>query len=189
MQLLICAATPWELKTVKTQIKNLNLKQKLNIHYLCTGIGSYETIFSLTTFLTEHKESDFFLVNIGICGYWNKGEQPEKLIQIGRIKNLHTEKELLPPLPFQFAKIASIWSSEKPLLEGIDENGFVDMESRGIELVADKFRIPRLFLKVPFDRVWEETKSFDKEKACKLLAENIDYKELITKLFKTEQER
>ncbi|MDO4714505.1 MAG: hypothetical protein Q4B28_07925 [bacterium] len=102
MSLLICCATSGELKTVKTQIKSLNLKQKLDIHYLCTGIGNYETISTMTKFLTEEKESDFFLVNIGICGYWNQGEEAEKLIQVARIKNLHTDKELLPPLPFVF---------------------------------------------------------------------------------------
>ena len=182
MHLLICCGTPWELKTVKTQIKNLKLKQKLAIHYLCTGIGNYETIFTLTKFLTEQEDSDFFLVNIGICGYWNRGEQPEKLIQIGRIKNRTTEKELLPPLPIRFAKIESIRSSEKPILEGKEEYGFGEMESRGIELVADKFRLPRLFLKVPFDRVGEETKTFDREKACQMLAENIDYQTLLEQL-------
>lgn len=188
MEILICCATPWELKTVKTQIKSLNLKQTLAIHYLCTGIGNYEAIFSLTKFLTEHQGSDFFLVNIGICGYWNAGEKAEKLIQIGRIKSRTTEKELLPPLPIHFAKIESIWSSEKPIFETKGEKGFVEMESRGLELVADKFRLPRLFLKVPYDRVGEETKTFEKEKACKMLAESIDYQTLIKKiLYRGEQ--
>lgn len=182
MQILICCATPWELKTVKNQIKSLKLKQKLNIHYLCTGIGNYETIYSLATFLNEHSESDFFLLNIGICGYWNNGEKAEKLIQVGRIKNLHTGKELLPPLPFCFAKIESIFCSEKVLFEAVGNRGFVDMESRGFELIADKFRLPRLILKVPYDRIGEETQQFDKEKACKMLTEQIDYEALILKI-------
>ena len=136
----------------------------------------------MTKFLTEQEDSDFFLVNIGICGYWNHGKQPEKLIQIGRIKNRTTEKELLPPLPIRFAKIESVRSSEKPILEGKGAYGFGEMESRGIELVADKFRLPRLFLKVPFDRVGEETETFDREKACQMLAENIDYQTLLEQL-------
>ncbi len=181
MQLLICCATPWELKTVQAEIKKLKLKQNLKLHYLCTGIGNYETIFSLTKFLTEQQASDFFLVNIGICGYRNHNQEAEKLIQIGRIKNCSTGKELLPPLPISFAPIKSIRSSETVLTEPIPQEtkGFVDMESRGIELIADKFKLPRLFLKVPFDRVWEETKNFDREKACKMLAEKINYRELI----------
>lgn len=153
MKILVCCATPGELKTVKTQIKSLNLKQKLDIHYLCTGMGNYETIYTLTQFLTEHKASNFFLLNIGICGYWNQGEKAEKLIQIARIKNLQTGKELLPPLPFLFEKVSSIFCSEKILLEPVETSGFVDMESRAIELIADKFKLPRLLLKVPYDRI------------------------------------
>ena len=102
---------------------------------------------------------------------------------MGESKNRTTEKELLPPLPIRFAKIESIRSSEKPILEGKEEYGFGEMESRGIELVADKFRLPRLFLKVPFDRVGEETKTFDREKACQMLAEHIDYQTLLEQLF------
>ena len=182
MHFLVCCATSWELKTVKTQIKALNLKSNLKISYLCTGIGNYETIYSLTKFLTEHAESDFFLINIGIC--WHTCLQtPPKAIQIWRIKNPTTQKELLPPLPIVFDQIASIRSSETVMTEQIiEENSFVDMESRGIELVCDKFRIPRLFLKVPFDRIWTETKNFDKEKALEMLANHIDYERLIKSL-------
>ena len=61
------------------------------------------------------------------------------------------------------------------------------MEARGVETVADAFRLPRLFLKVPFDRVGEETRAFDKEAACKLLAEAIDYRALLTQLSAREQ--
>lgn len=190
MLFLVCCATSWELKTVKTQIKALNLKSNLKISYLCTGIGNYETIYTLTKFLTEHAESDFFLVNIGIC--WHTCLQtPPKAIQIWRIKNLTTQKELLPPLPKEllpplpivFEQIASIRSSETVMTEQIiEENSFVDMESRGIELVCDKFRIPRLFLKVPFDKIWIETQNFDKEKALEMLANHIDYERLIKRL-------
>ena len=182
MHFLVCCSTSWELKTVKAQIKALNLKSNLKISYLCTGIGNYETIYSLTKFLTEHAESDFFLVNIGIC--WHTCLQtPPKAIQIWRIKNLTTQKELLPPLPILFEQIASIRSSETVMTEQIiEENSFVDMESRGIELVCDKFRISRIFLKIPFDKVWTETKNFDKEKALEMLANHIDYERLIKSL-------
>ena len=54
------------------------------------------------------------------------------------------------------------------------------MESWGIEYVCDKFRIPRVILKVPVDKIGEEV--FDKEKASKMLAENLDYGEIIKKL-------
>jgi hypothetical protein len=38
MKLLLCAATPKELKVVKEEIKKLQLKLSLPIVYLCTGI-------------------------------------------------------------------------------------------------------------------------------------------------------
>lgn len=183
MKILICCATTWELKTVKSQIKSLNLKKKLEIEYLCTGIGNYETIFSLTKFLTENQKSDFesyFLLNIGICGYMSQ-QLPPSLIQVARIQNLATGKELLPPIPFVFAQIKSVFSSENVLKERnlTEEAGFVEMESRAIELVADRFRLPRLMLKVPYDKVGQETLNFDKQAALTLLAQNINYGDLI----------
>lgn len=72
-------------------------------------------------------------------------------------------------------------------MEAKGEKGFVEMEIRGLELVADKFRLPRLFLKVPYDRVGGETKTFDKEKACKMLGEQIDYKALLEQLLALEK--
>lgn len=189
MPILICCATPGELKTAKTQIKSLKLKSKLDIHYLCTGIGNYATIFSLSQFLTEQARrnpdqiQNFFLVNIGVCGYMSKHPAP-KCIQIWRIQNLHTNKELLPPLPIVLAPITSIFCSEIVLSSRnlTVEEGFVDMESWGIERVADQFRIPRIFIKVPVDKVGDETLAFDKEKACQMLADHIDYELLIKKI-------
>jgi hypothetical protein len=181
MKLLICCATPWELKTVKTKIKSLNLKTNLDIFYLCTGIGNYETIYTLTNYLTqtEDKES-IFLINIWICWYRNKSNDKAKFIQVWRIKNLYTQKELLPPIPFIFWKIESIYSSDKIVLESPNEEyWFVDMESRWIEICCNKYIIPHIFLKVPYDRIGQETKSFNKDEACKTLFENIDYKKLI----------
>ena len=150
--------------------------------YLCTGVGNYATILSLAKFLTEQQDSDFFLINLGVCGYRSPANIVKTPFQVARIKNLHTGKELLPPLPFQFAPVASVRSSETPLLEPLGSEGFVEMEARGVETVADAFRLPRLLLKVPFDRVGEETRAFDKEAACKLLAEAIDYRALLTQL-------
>ena len=47
------------------------------------------------------------------------------------------------------------------------------MESRGIEIVTNKFNIPHIFIKVPYDRIGQETKNFNKEEACNKLANNI----------------
>ncbi|MDR3169547.1 MAG: hypothetical protein LBU27_07545 [Candidatus Peribacteria bacterium] len=58
------------------------------------------------------------------------------------------------------------------------------MESRGIELVAQHFLLPRILLKVPVDRIGEETKQFDREKALELMRSQIDYAFLLQQLLK-----
>ena len=183
MQFLIVCATPWELKTVKTQIKSLNFKKSFKITYLCTGMGNYETIYNLTKYFTENQETldDYIVINIWIC--WYRGEK-EKNIQVWRIKNINTKKELIVPISSEFSKISSIYSSETPVLQPLEneKSWYVDMESWAIEYCCDKFRVPRIILKVPYDRIWEETKSFNKDDACKLLSENIDCWKLIEKL-------
>ena len=182
MKILIVSALPAELKTIKTQIKSLNLKTKLAIDYLCTGMGNYAMIFALTKYLTEIAGQDIFLVNIGICGYYSD-TLPPAVVQIWRIKNLTTWKELLPPLPFLMGDITSIYCSEKPLMSwNIEWEGFVDMESWGFEWVADHFRLPRLLLKVPCDKVGEETLNFDRTLALSKLAQGINYQNLIQKI-------
>ena len=182
MKILIVSALPAELKTIKTQIKSLNLKTKLAIDYLCTGMGNYAMIFALTKYLTENTGQDIFLVNIGICGYYSD-TLPPAVVQIWRVKNLTTWKELLPPLPFLIGDITSIYCSEKLLMSwNIEWEGFVDMESWGFEWVADHFRLPRLLLKVPCDKVGEETLNFDRTLALSKLAQGINYQDLIQKI-------
>ena len=56
------------------------------------------------------------------------------------------------------------------------------MESWGFELVADHFRFPRLLLKVPYDKVGEETEHFDYHFATKKLAQSLDYYDLLQKI-------
>ena len=185
MNILICCATPRELKVVKEEIKKLNLKQQLPLEYLCTGIGNHKTIFSLTKFLSEHREEKYFIVNIGVCGYV---KEKIPLIQGGIVKHLSIEKETIVPIFLQLAPIKKLISSEivvddVRMLGGLEEEEcFVEMESRGIELVAQEFQFPRLFLKVPIDRIGEETKKFDVEWALEQLRENIDYLGLVEKV-------
>ena len=186
MKLIVCCATPWELKTVKWEIKKLNLKKSLDINYLCTGIGNYETIATLTNYLSTNSSDDSFLLNIWICWYKSKGNKtPPKVIQIWRIKNIHTNKEQLPPIPFILWEINSCYSSEIAILEAPQEEidfQFFEMEARGIELCCNKFNIPHIFLKVPYDRIGEETKNFNKEDACNKLSSAIDFEKVITNI-------
>ena len=153
-------------------------------------------IFNLTKFLDEKSQkSDFFwydfIINIWVCWFKKNWELKienwkikDDFIQIWRIFNLTTKKEILVPIFFEFWPIKSIACSENIVYEKnvLWEENYVDMESFAVEFVADKFKIPRIILKVPVDEVWDETKNFDFEKALKLLEGNIDYKLLIEKI-------
>ncbi|MCF7835278.1 hypothetical protein K9M48_04540 [Candidatus Gracilibacteria bacterium] len=187
MKILLCYATAGEGKIIKNKIKNLNLKINLDITYLCTGMGMYETIFNLTKTLNNQ---DFDIVlNIGVCGYLN---EKKDWIQVARTVNLSTGKELIVPIFIEFGNLESIGCSDIVIRNwgsgiGNLENklqitnkqipAYIDMESWAIEYVCDKFRIPRVILKVPVDKIGEEL--FDREKGSKLLTENLDYEKII----------
>lgn len=113
-----------------------------------------------------------------MCGY--VGEK-KNLVQVARIINASTNKESIVPIPQLLAPVSGCFCSETPVFEKIlnEENYVVDMESRAIDYVAQKFQIPRVILKIPVDLVGEETKNFDREKALKILDENIDWKKMI----------
>ena len=178
-KILIVSALSSELKVIKEKVKSLKIK-KLEIKFFESWMWNYKTILNLTEFLTNQ---DFdFIVNIWVC--WYKKEI-EKCIQVGRIKNLANNKELIVPIFFEFSKIKSIASSEKIIYDKkeIFEEDFVDMESYWFELVAEKFELPRIILKIPVDMIWEETKNFDFLKAKNFLKENIDYEKLFEKIF------
>ena len=163
MKILVVAAMPNELKAIKEWIKSANLKDNLDIDYLCCWIWNYETISSLEHYLSENKESTF-IWNIWICGYWNsKKENKSEPIQVSSVINIHTEKELIVPPFLQIAPFKTCFSSEIVILEKptfqkeiwiINDEMFFDMESRGIEFIASKYKLPRLILKIPFDFIW-----------------------------------
>jgi len=189
MKILLCYATAWEWKIIKEQIKNLNLKINLDITYLCTWMWMYETIFNLTKVLNNQ---DFDIVlNIGVCGYINERKYPDwpghGRIQVARTVNLTTNKELIVPIFVELGSLESIGCSEKIInvkweiinykLQTIN---YIDMESWAIEYVCDKFRIPRVILKIPVDKIGEE--EFNKRKGEILLAENLNYWKMIERL-------
>jgi nucleoside phosphorylase len=201
MKILVCCATSGELKAVKEEIKKLNLKTSLPITYLCTGIGNHETIFQLTKFLLEHSAEQFFIVNIGVCGYFYPERHTSNppcpplgkgVIQAATVEHLTIKKETIIPIFVQVAPLGKLVSSDRivdtpellPSILSDDPILYIDMESRGIELVAQHFLFPRLLLKVPVDRIGEETKQFDREKALELMKSQIDYAFLIQQLLK-----
>ena len=178
IKILFTAATSWELRVLKQEIKKLTLKN-IRVDFLLIWIWNYSTIYNLSSTIDKQKYN--FIVNIWVCGY---SEICQKFIQIGRIKNLSNNKELIVPSFIKMWNLESIASSEKIiyLSDEIWEENFVDMESYGVEFVSSQYEIPRIILKVPVDKIWEETKKFDFEKAKKLLWENIDYKLLLDKI-------
>lgn len=193
MKILIVAALAKELNLIKSGIKSAWLKTNLNIDYLCCWVWNYESIFSLEQYLTKNPEP-IFVWNIGICGYWNsENKKLNEPIQAASIINIHTEKERIVPPFLKLAPLKNCFSSEtiifnKPNFEKefltIDDEMYFDMESRWISFVAERYKMPYLILKVPFDFVWNETDwlfddkwSIIKEKKsdCNCL-ENLSYK-------------
>ena len=180
MKILVVAAMPNELKTIKEWIKSAWIKANLDIDYLCCGIWNYETISSLEHYLTENKEPTF-IWNIWVCGHRNlKNEKKFDPIQVTSIINIHTQKEVIIPPFLQIAPLKNCFCSESVVYEKpefgdkfwtIDDEMYFDMESRWIEFIASKYKYPRLILKVPFDFVGEEKDV--KEKNYKGLAEKM----------------
>lgn len=175
--LIVCALSA-ELNNIKEIVKNLGLRD-IKLSFFTTWMGNYNTILNLTRFL-ENNSFDF-IINIWVCGY--KTEKIEAF-QVARIYNLANLKEVIVPNLIDFLSLQSIACSDKIIFDSLliwDEN-FVDMESYGFEIVCDSFKIPRIILKIPVDKIWEETKNFDFEKASTFLKQNIDYKLLFEKI-------
>ncbi len=174
-KILFVSALPNELKVVKESVKNLKIRD-LKVDFLCSWMWNYETIFSLTKYL--EKTIYDMIINIWVCWYI---DEKQDFLQVSRIVNISTKKEALVPVYFKFWELVSIASSEVPIYNRDDIlwEKYVDMESYGVELVCNKYNIPRIILKVPVDKIWIETKNFDINKALKSLKDNINYEELL----------
>ncbi len=194
MKILLVVAMPNEMKPIKEWIKSANLRASLDIDFLCCGMWNYEAISSLEHYLTEKNEPTFIL-NIWMCGYWNpNNEKKTEPIQVSNVINIHTEKEqIIPP----FLQITSMWTCfswetltyERPQFKKeiwtINDEMYFDMESRWIELVASKYKSPRLYLKVPFDFVWLETEWCIRERAITdipILLQALPYHDYLEKI-------
>lgn len=180
--LFVCALSK-ELKIISQILSRKKVMREgfdIKTLFFTTWIWNYNTILNLTKFLQENEVD--FLVNIWVCGFDDKTEKTDdkNFIQVARIFNLANKKELIVPQVLEFWKLESIACSETPIFDKKEILGekFVDMESYWIEMVCDNFSIPRIILKVPVDKIWEETKNFSIEKALGILKENIDYEKL-----------
>ena len=165
---------PSEMKYIKEWIKLAGLKTNLDVDFLCCGMWNYSAIFSLEHYLTQYAEPTF-IRNIWMCGYRNPTDEKKSVpVQVSNIINIHTEKESIIPPFLQIAPLRTCFSGEtitfkKPEFDKeistLNNEMYFDMESRWIEFVASNFRLPRLFLKVPFDFVGVETEWCFKERA------------------------
>jgi len=169
-KILFIAATTTELRVIKALVVS-QPSSHMKADFLVTRIWNISTTLTLTQKLSQNKYD--FVVNIWVCWY-KQSKAP--IIQIIRSVYAPSMKEILTPVFFEFAPLSSIYSSEVPLYNSNlmwDEN-YVDMESYAVEKVCEHFKVPRIILKVPYDKVGLETQNFDIDLACTSLRENID---------------
>ena len=179
--ILFCCALSQELKIVKNEIKKLNF-QKLNINFLQTWVGNYNTIYSIKDYLNNNCVD--FLINIWVCGKINKKAEND-FFQVARIKNSSNLKESIVFIYLKLLNLNSILSSEKVITNNIDmiwEN-YVDMESYWFNLVSEKEKIPSIIIKKPFDFVSDESKKVDIEEMKNSLI-HFDYENLLKEIDK-----
>ena len=191
MKILVVAAMPSELKAIKEWIKSADLKENLDIDYLCCGIWNYETIASLEHYLTENKEP-IFIWNIGISGYRNpENEKKSDPIQVASVINIHTEKEMIIPPFLEIAPLKTCFSGENIIYEKpefkkeiwtINDEMYFDMESWWIEFVASKYKYPRLILKIPFDSIEEEKNYKEMSGMLDNLLKDLPYHDYLSKI-------
>ncbi len=175
-KILFTSALKEELTPIKEVFKNLKIKSKID--FLVSEIWNYKTIYNLTKHLSENNYD--FIINIWICGYVDT----DKPFQVAKILNISNNKEFIIPIPFKFLNLNSIACSEKIIYDTkeLQDEKYVDMESYGFEFVCDKFKIPRIIFKIPYDSIWTtETTNYDKNKLIEKIKQ-IDFENLINQI-------
>jgi len=177
-KILITCALEKELQVAKKYFKATSISW-CKISFLCLWIWTHKSILNLSLHLQEYNYD--FIVNYGVCGYT---KEKQDCIQIVRSYHMWSQKEILTPVFFSFAQLSSILCSDIPIDSDNHtlDMSYVDMESYGFEMVCEHKKIPRIILKVPVDKIWEETKNFNIPHACHLLEKNIDFSALMIKI-------
>lgn len=187
MEILFCIALPIELKIIKQEIKNLELKW-VKIDFLLTGVWVLNSIYSIKNYIQEKKKPDF-IINIWVCGKNNSWFSD--FFQVYRIKNLSNNKEALCPLYIENTILKSIVCSDKIITDTnkLWEENFVDMESFWIDFICDKEKIPYIIIKKPFDLISKDSLKVNKNDLEKSLLW-FDWKKLIENIreFETEDD-
>lgn len=159
MNLLFCIALPNEIKIIKQEIKNLELKW-VKIDFLLTGVWILNTIYSVKNYIQEKNKPDF-IINIWVC--WKINNDFSDFFQVYRIKNLSNNKEAICPLYIENTTLKSIICSDKIITkeDQLWNENFVDMESFWIDFISDKEKIPYIIIKNPFDIVSKDSLKVD----------------------------
>ena len=175
-KILIVWALSQELNPIKKEIKNIKFDDT-KLSFLSVWMWNYNMILNLTKFLEKEDKFDF-IINIWVC--WYKKNKLD-FIQIARILNLSNNDELIIPTLIKFWDLTSILTSDNIVSnnEILKDEEYVDMEAYWFEKVCESFKIPRVILKIPVDKIGDETKNFDYKKAEKYLSKNINYKKLL----------
>lgn len=159
MNILFCIALPNELKIIKQEIKNLELKW-VKIDFLPTGVWVLNTIYSVKNYIQEKNKPDF-IINIWVC--WKINNDFSDFFQVYRIKNLSNNKEALCPLYIENSILKSIVCSDKIVtdINELWEEKIVDMESFWVDFICDKEKIPYIIIKKPFDLISKDSLKVD----------------------------
>ena len=178
-KLLFVTALHSELKIAKNFWKKYKNNYILKADFLATWVGNLNMSLELTKQLSQVDYD--FIINFWVCWY---AHTKDSCIQIVRSVYGPTWKEILTPLFFEYAPLKSIFCSEIPIFKSIDlqKESFVDMESYSFEKVCESFRTARIILKVPIDKVWEETKNFDISRALSFLESELDFVKLTNQI-------
>lgn len=179
--ILFTIALPIEAKTIKQEIKNLNLKW-IKIDFLITWVWVLNTIYSIKDYIEKNTKPDF-IVNIWVC--WKTENESDDFFQVYRIKNLSNNKEVICPVYIDFLELNSIACSDKIITDknSLLEETFVDMESFWIDFIADKEKIPYIIIKKPFDLISKDSLKVDKNDLEKVLVW-FDYIKLFSEIEK-----
>jgi hypothetical protein len=177
--ILFTASLPNELKIIKEEIKNLNLKW-IKINFLLTWVWALNTIYSIKDYISKNNKPAF-IVNLWIC--WKIDNNFNDFFQVYRITNLSNNKEAICPIYVKNSELKSIACSDSVITDKNElfKEEFVDMESFWIDFICSKEKIPYIIIKKPFDIVWIKSKNVNLKELENTL-KWFNYIELINKI-------
>jgi len=177
MHILYVFALPGEQQILQNVLRH-SKPESSQVQFLCVWKWPDAMMVRLTRFLSTLEVLPDVIVNIWVCGYISTQlEVPVWCIQIQTIRQLYTNKEIVVPYRASFAKTGHCITSphvvfDAELLSSYTMWDFscIDMEAYACAYIAQQFAIPYCILKVPVDRIWQETHDFDIKQSLDMLA-------------------